>query len=164
MLSAQKPVWFTDDLVYPLQRAAPCPGHHYCTPVTLELLQGLLGCGAVAQEEALQDCVWVMLLHCRAEGLPCPEMFHQGSWHSQASSQLTALSHPSLGRGFGNAAAFSGCLDFCLFLHCCFPGIPENSLGGHTGCWLLTLKIPFQTMAMLWPDLCTCSALGTNGP
>lgn len=26
-----------------------------------------------------------------------------------------ALSHPSLGRGSGNAAAFSGCWDFCLF-------------------------------------------------
>lgn len=115
------------------------------------------GCGAVAQEKALQDCVWVMLLHSGAEGLPYPEMSHQGSWHSQASSQLTALSHPSLGRGFGNAAAFSGCLDFCLFLHCCFPGIPENNPGGHTGCLLLTLKIPVQTMTMLWSDLCTCT-------
>lgn len=133
-------------------------------PVALELLQGLRGCGAVAQEEALQDCVLVMLLHCRAEGLPYPEISHQGSWHSQASSQLTALSHPSLGSGFGNAAAFSGCLDFCLFLHCCFPGIPENSLGGHTGCWLLTLKIPVQTMAMHWSHLCTCSFLGANSP
>lgn len=26
-------------------------------PIALELLQGLPGCGAVAQEEALQDCV-----------------------------------------------------------------------------------------------------------
>lgn len=121
-----------------LQRAAPCPVTAAAPlspcPVAWELLQGLPGCGAVPQEEPWQDCVGVMLLHCRAEGLPYAEMCHQGSWHSQASSQLTALSHPSLGRGFGNAAAFSGCLDFCLFLHCCFPGIPENGLGGHTGC------------------------------
>lgn len=133
-------------------------------PVALELLWGLPDCGAVAQEKGLQDCVWVMLLHPRAEGLPYPEMSHQGSWHSQASSQLAALSDPSLGRGFGNAAAFSGCLDSCLFLHCCFPGIPENGLGGHTGCLLLTLKIPLQTMTMLWSDLCICSVLGANAP
>lgn len=152
MLFVQKPVCFIDDLYIHCREQLPAlvtaAAPLSACPVALELLQGLPGCGAVTQGEALQDCVWVMLLPCRAEGLPCPEMSHQGSWHSQASSQLTALSHPSLGRGFGNAAAFSGCLDFCLFLHCCFPGIPENSLGGHTGCWLLTLKIPVQTMAM----------------
>lgn len=83
--------------------------------------------------------------------LPCPETPHQGSWHSQASSQLPALSHPSLGRGSGNAAAFSPCLDFWpFFLTLLFPGIPEKGLAGHAGCLLLTLTISVQTRAVLW--------------
>lgn len=93
------------------------------------LLWGPPGCGTenVGQRHRSRLCqagVWVMLLHPRADKLPCPEMPRRGSWHSQASSQLPALSHPSLGRGSGNAAAFSGCLDFWGFFTLLFSWNP----------------------------------------
>lgn len=118
----------------PCVSTAPCPGHCCCSPVTLScsagslrdrlldpsLLRGPPGCGTenVGQRHRRRLCqagVWVMLLHPRADKLPCSETSRWGSWHLQASSQLPALSHPSLGRGSGNAAAFSGCLDFGFF-------------------------------------------------
>lgn len=113
----------------------------------------------------MQAGVWVMLLHPRADELPCPEMPHQGFWHLEASSQLPALSHPSLGTGSGNAAAFSGCLDFCLFLRCCFPGIPEKGLAGRAGCLQLTRRNPSPNCsdAVVYCALCTCSPFGENG-
>lgn len=126
VLSAQK-MWFIDDLCMHCRKQLPAlvtAASLSPWPGALELLQAVPGCGAVPQEEALQDSVWVMLLHCRAEGLPYPGMSHQDSWHSQASSQLTALSHPSLGRGFGNAAAFSGCFRFLSFFTLLFSWNP----------------------------------------
>jgi len=99
-------------------------------PLDPSLLWGPPGCGTEGAGEGLQAGVQVVIRHPKADELPCPETPHQRSWHSQANSQLPALSHPSLGSGSGNAAAFSGCLDFCLFLYCCFPGIPEKGLAG----------------------------------
>lgn len=131
----------------------PCPpalGHRL---LDLSLLRGPPGCEVenLGQQHKSRFCRPVGGRSSCTSGLklPCPEMPHRGSWHSQASSQLPALSHPSLGRGSGNAAALSVCLDFGLFFTLLFPGIPEKGLAGHAGCLLLTLNISVQTGAVL---------------
>lgn len=76
-----------------------------------------------------------------------------------------ALSHPSLGRGSGNAAVFSGCSDFCLFFKCCcFPEIPEKGLAGHAGLSAVNSQNPCPKCGhvLVCCALGTCSQFGAN--